>query len=188
LSSQPLHSNVQPRSIIARAGKVGLSASGLPVLSGARSLTSRAGPLRASSAPEHSVPPELGSPDRANMRQLRIKIMNAPAAVTPMKIMAATAKSRYAVGRSSSSVTIWFSLTSLWPCAQTSSRNEAARRQKNTLATHSLNLLRRCVKYNLGRRLVLPSVPRITPDDRDQGIAGRASASDKKLRRGPLPR
>ena len=49
--------------------------------------------------------PKLRSPDRANMRQLRIKMMKAPAAVTPMTIMAATAKSKYAVGRSSSSAT-----------------------------------------------------------------------------------
>jgi hypothetical protein len=40
--------------------------------------------------------------------------------VTPMTIMAATAKSKYAIGRSSSSATIWLSLTSLCPCAQIS--------------------------------------------------------------------
>ena len=59
---------------------------------------------------------------------------------------------------------------------------------KNLLATDSLNLLRLCVKYNLGRRLVLPHVPKIILDDHDRAIAGTASASDKKLRRGPPSR
>jgi hypothetical protein len=71
---------------------------------------------------------KLRSSDRAD--QLRIKIMNAPAAVTPMAIMAAIAKSKYAVGTSSSSSTIWFPLTPLWPCAWTSRRDEADEDQK----------------------------------------------------------
>ena len=61
--------------------------------------------LRLSEAIAISVCVAAISPDKANMRQLRIKIMNAPAAVTPMTLMAATAKIKYAVGRSSSSAT-----------------------------------------------------------------------------------
>jgi hypothetical protein len=58
------------------------------------------------------------------MRQLRIKIMNAPAAVTPMTIMAATAKSKYAVERSSSSATSGSLCVTLAMCANIMAGND----------------------------------------------------------------
>ena len=51
----------------------------------------------------------LGNLFRATFQilyQLRIKMMNAPAAATPMTMMAATVKSKYAAGISSSSASI----------------------------------------------------------------------------------
>jgi hypothetical protein len=77
---------------------------------GYRAITGQA-PVVTQCATRHKVTlgvairPKMRSPDKINMRQLRIKIMNAPAAVIPMTIMAATAKNKYAVGRSSPSAT-----------------------------------------------------------------------------------
>jgi len=68
------------------------------------------------------------------MRQLRIKIMNAPAAVTRMTIMAATAKSKYAVGRSSSSATSG----SLWRYSGHVHKHHGGNWSKNLLLATSL--------------------------------------------------
>jgi hypothetical protein len=53
--------------------------------------------------------------------------MNAPAAVIPMTIMAATAKSKYAVGRSSSSATLLLSDFTLAMCTKIMAGNDPKR-------------------------------------------------------------
>jgi hypothetical protein len=86
------------------------------------------------------------------MRQLRIKMMNASAAVTPMAMMTATAKSMYPVGRIFVVWDIWFSLTLVWPPGH---KHHGTEMIEEPLAAISLNLLRLNVKYFLERGRLL---------------------------------
>jgi hypothetical protein len=122
--------------------------------------------------------------------QLRINFMNAPAAVTPMTMMAATVKSKYAAGISSSSASICLPLTSLRQCTQSWRPVNPHGTSQSPLATFSLNELRLDVKCDhdlrtrsarrfqlrdAGRRVRWPLVP--DASEAPQETRGRTGSS-----------